>query len=49
MEKKSSLLIGLTWISFLALTLIKFINRFVTIPGYENKFRSLSNHVPNEK
>ena len=22
---------------------------FVTIPGYENKFRALSNHVPNGK
>ena len=38
----------------LALTLREFINRFcleefVTIPVYENKFRALSNHVPNGK
>ena len=61
MERKNNLLIGLTFylknsllLSFLALTLREFINRFclekfVTIPVYENKFRALSNHVPNEK
>ena len=36
-------------LSFLALKLREFINRFVTIPGYENKLRTLSNHVPNGK
>ena len=61
MERKNNLLISLTFDlensllpSFLALTLREFINRFcleefVTIPVYENKFRALSNHVPNEK
>ena len=57
MERKNNLLIGLTFfflenslfLSFLALKLREFINRFVTIPGYENKFRALSNHVPNGK
>ena len=61
MESKNNLLIGLIFylensllLSFLALTLREFINRFcleefVTIPVYENKFRALSNHVPNGK
>ena len=61
MERKNNLLIALTFylensllLSFLALTLREFINRFcleefVTIPVYENKFRALSNHVPNGK
>ena len=31
------------------LKLREFINIFVTIPGYENKFCALSNHVPNGK
>ena len=54
MERKNNLLIGLTCylenssLSFLALKLREFI-RFVTIPGYENKYRALSNHVPNAK
>ena len=54
MERKTNLLIGLTFylknssLSFLALKLREFI-RFVTIPGYENKFRALSNHVLNGK
>ena len=57
MERKNNLLMGLTFylentlfLSFLALKLREFINRFVTTPGYENKFRALlSNHVPNGK
>ena len=62
MEWKNNLSIGLTFylenslllLSFLALTLREFINRFcleefVTIPVYENKFRALSNHLPNGK
>ena len=56
MERKNNLLIGLTFyfenslfLSFLDVKLREFINRFVTIPGYENKFRALSNHVPNGK
>ena len=53
MEKKNNLLICLTFylenslfVSFLALKLREFINRSVTIPGYENKFCAHSN-VPN--
>ena len=42
-------LFGEFFVSFLALKLREFINRFVTIPGFENKFRALSNHVPNGK
>ena len=56
MERKNNLLIGLTFylenslfLSYLALKLREFINRFVTIPGFENKFRVLSKHVPNGK
>ena len=56
MERKNNLLIGLSFylantlfLSFLALKLREFINRIVTIPGYENKLRTLSNHVPNGK
>ena len=48
MERKNNLLIGLTFnlenslfLSFLALKLTEFINRFVTIQGYENKFRAM--------
>ena len=54
MERKNNLLIGLTCylenssLSLLALKLSEFI-RFVTIPGCENKFRTLINHVPNGK
>ena len=50
MERKNNLLIGLTFylenslfLSFLALKSKEFINRFVTIPGYENNIRSLNN------
>ena len=56
MERKNNILIGLTFyfenslfLSFLALKLREFNKRFVTIPGYENKFRALNNHVPNGK
>ena len=56
MERNNHLLIGLTFYlenslfpSFLALKLIDFFYRFVAIPGYENKFHALSNHVPNGK
>ena len=55
-RKGTNLFIGLTFylensllLSFLALKLREFINRFVTIPSYENKFHALSNHVPNGK
>ena len=54
MEGKNSLFRGLTlysenslFLSFLALKLTEFINRFCNYSGYENKFCALSNHVPN--
>ena len=59
MERKNNLLIGFNFlfeeffVSFFLSSNIKtlrvFINRFITIPGYESKFRARSNHVPNGK
>ena len=61
MERKNNLLIGLTFylensllLSFLALTLREFINRFcleefVTIPVYENKFCALMENKKQKK
>ena len=55
-ERKNNLLIGLTFylenslfLSFLALKLREFINRFLTVPGFENKFHALNYHVLNGK
>ena len=43
-------LFGEFFVSFFLSSKIKrIINRFVTILGNENKFRALSNHVPNGK
>ena len=39
-------LLGEFFVSFFPSSKIK---RIVTIAGYENKFRALSNHVPNGK
>ena len=56
MERKSNRLIGLTFylensVSFFLSSkkLRVLIYRFVIIPGYENKFQSLSKHVQNGK